>query len=341
MLAMTASLTMIFGTPDVLKKALADSGVYDSFVADSLDTALKQEGQGTEDIPLDRPEIKSAVQSAFSPELTRKTVEEFIDGTYDWLEGKTASPSFNIDLSAPKQQLITSLADYAATRTQSLPPCSLQQLSDLRGSDVDPFNAGCRPPGLTETTVRQKVIADLEGSEEFLKEPVVNSASLPKDEEGKTIFQQAEQAPGIFQKSKTAPYAFAFIAAITASGVILLNEERRRGIRIVGFSFITVGAIVLISTWLVSFAMNRAKQPGGSVSRAMENNFQDSLLNIVSHLTSALNGKLYAFCFAYIMLGIGILVTLKLTGQKQPNLVSAPATSTPQDQPDAGIPDIK
>ncbi len=317
---MTATLIMVFGTPGVLKQSLAGSGAYDSFVDSALESAKKEQSKNTQDVPLDRPEVKAAVQSAFTPALLRTNSEQLIDATYGWLQGKTPTPIFRIDLTAARQNLISSLADYAANRAAGLPACSPQQTRELQGSDVDPFNAACLPPGITADTIRQKVAADLTSNNDFLKNPVYTEANFPRNSEGKTPFQQAEQAPKIYAKAKLAPYVLTLTALLAGVCVVLLYEERRCGLRSIGFSFLSVGIVVLFSTWLVSYALNRVEHSGKPLGNLAENNFQQALLTFVNKITATLNSKLYIFCFAYIVIGAGLLITLRLTRQKQPDL---------------------
>lgn len=317
MLAMSATLVAVFGTPQVLKGAVADSGAYNTFVDSGLDSALKEQDKNTQDIPLDRQEVKAAVQSAFPPSFLQSNTEQVIESVYAWLQAKTPEPNFHIDLTGAKQNLINSLADYAAKRTTSLPACTIQQLRDLQGRDIDPFSVSCLPPGLSADSVRQKVVSDLSGDKDFLKDTVITEATLPKNEKGQTLFEQARQAPDIYNKATRAPTVFAALALFAAAGVIFLHEERRRGIRSVGYSFISVGVIVFVSTWLVGFGMDRLKSPGGPLAKVSDNTFQYSLLDIVTRVTHALNSRLYTFCAAYVILGIVMFIALKVAAQGQ------------------------
>ncbi len=334
LLAITAALATAFGSPDVLKQSLSDSGVYDSFVKSSLETAQKEQDKAANEVPLDRPEVIAAAQAAFTPGFLKSTTEQFIGSIYDWLQERTPQPSFTIDLTEAKRNFIQSLASYAEHRAGSLPSCTLQQVRELQGSDIDPFNVSCLPPGLPPILIRQKVVSDLENSKDFLQDPVFTEEDLPKNEEGKTIFQRADQAPELYKRANSAPYLFATLACITAAGIIFLNEERRRGIRSVGFSFLSVGVIVLASTWFVSYMMSYARRPGSALDKMSTDNFQRALFELVSNVTAVLNNKLYIFCFVYILIGIGILVTLRLTGQRQPSLTPSDGITTtpPHDQ---------
>lgn len=334
MVAMTAAINAVFGTPAILKTSIADSGIYQSFIPNTLDETLKEQGHSVENVPLNDPEVRSAFQSAFTPELLQRTAEQFIDSIYGWLEGNSPSPDFRIDLTESKQNLVSSLGDYAAKRAAGLPACNFQQLRELQGTDIDPFSVSCLPPGLTPTTVRQQVITDLASSKELLGDPVLTEENLPKNERGQTVFQQASQLPDIYQKAKGAPYFFGLLGLLVMAGVILLNEDRRRGFRIVGYSFLTVGVVVLVSTWLVAYAMGRLKQPNGELAKLSNTNFEHSLVELVSKITSALNSKLYVFCLVYIAIGACVFVVLHRTRPQPAELINAGTPHQPSNVPE-------
>src|SRR4051812_20267917 len=86
-LALTASLLIVFGSPTQLKKTLKQSGIYSSFVYSVLESNQNnnQDPNKQEDsLPLDQPEVKSAVKAAFSPEFLQSSTEQIFDGTYVW-----------------------------------------------------------------------------------------------------------------------------------------------------------------------------------------------------------------------------------------------------------------
>src|SRR3989344_1871912 len=115
--ATIAILDLTF-TPGNVKKWLKGSAVYstvtDNILKQSQD-ALAKSTDGSQS-PLNQPEIQAAVKDAFSPAFLQTSTENFIDGLTPWLNGKTAKPTFSIDVSSAKTKFIESLANYARNR---------------------------------------------------------------------------------------------------------------------------------------------------------------------------------------------------------------------------------
>lgn len=317
-LALVAAAWMTFSTSGAPKKALEQSGVYDDVVKTVLDETQKSVEQEGGDIPVNEPQIQAAVSKAFPPEFLQQNVEGVIDGIYAWLHGDTEAPEFTIDITAAKQTVVAGAADYAVSRFEGLPVCTLDQLRAL-GTNIDPFNAPCRPPGLTSAQVRSEAEAQLANQDEFLKDTVITADDLPKDEQGKTATQNLEAAPGIFQMLAWVPWVLALLALLFALGVLFLSESKRKGIKSIGVTLVGVGVFLLIGTLLISYLFNQANQPGRLVQEG--NAFSANIVRGLQSIIDTYNQTVMKYYIVYILLGGGTLLVLWFQNRDNKNTI--------------------
>jgi hypothetical protein len=303
-LALAGAGWMTFGTPDNLKKAADESKLYDSAVTNVLDAA-KQDAQSQTDtqLPLDDPKLEQVAKDAFPPELLSKNSGSIIDGFYAWLQGKSESPQFSVDLTQAKQQLATGVADYAKQRYEGLPPCTIQQLQAIDPNNVDAFEVNCRVPGLASDTVYQRVLGEIQNSDGFLQDTTFTADDLPKDEQGRSVTDNLAAAPDLYNLFKSLPWILGILSVLFGVGVLFLSETKRRGLRSLGITLLGTGIFLLIGSWLIGWAFKQINNTQGDA-------FQNSLIDALSSLVNTYNGNLLKFVLAYILVGAGILLAL-------------------------------
>ncbi len=306
-LALTTAGWVTFGTPENIKEAAQESKLYDTIVTNVLESA-KQESAGQEtQLPLDRPEIEQAAKDAFSSDQLNKNGESIIDGFYGWLQGSTEQPEFDVNLNEAKNRFAANVADYAQTRYEGLPACTLEQLRTT-SPDIDPFTVQCRAPGISGQIVREKVLSNILGSNEFLQDGSFTTDDLPIDENGKTITENLSSAPDAYKALSILPGIFGILSIVFAVGVLLLADTKRKGLKSIGITLLGTGVFLAIGSWLISLAFN---QVNGQVVEP----FQSSLIGALKTLVADYNGALVKFAVGYVLLG-GIII-LSLWYQKR------------------------
>ena len=157
LVAIVGALVFTFHSPKKIEKSLSDSGVYSTFIDSALKEVNKSNKSGNDNsnIPITDPAIKEAANKAFPPTLLQQTTENVLNGSYDWLTGKTTGPSFKVDLRQAKQTFAQSVGEAAKQRLVKLPACTAAQLQKL-SSDIDPFSVLCRPPGVNLASQQRK-----------------------------------------------------------------------------------------------------------------------------------------------------------------------------------------
>ncbi len=309
------ALVSVLGTPDNLKQSLEQNGIYDQAVETVINSV--QPENADQSIPLDRPEIRAAAQSAFPPQSVQGWAEDFIDGMYGWLEGETDRPEFTIDLSESRQRFIQGIADYAGTRLQSLPACSRQEsLALARQGAIDPFSVTCRPPIDIEAE-KARLVAEMENREEFLGDTQITADDFPA-ETFETLDGQSNPTPTYFQWFKRLPVLLAVVSLLAATGVVFLSGDSRRGIKRVGVTLIGTGLFLAIGTLIFTWLFRDANASGGALSKIINSqngNWQASWIDVINALFKIFNSKLLVVAAIYAVSGSLVLLMLRRQGQ--------------------------
>lgn len=256
-LATNLALLRSAGSPDPIKDILRDSGIYDSAIDAVLEATDNPNDNGQPGgIRADNPVVREAAKKAFTPQLVQSSTENFIDGYYKWLEGKTSTPQFRIDLTSAKTTFVNEIAVGAQAKAASLPACP-KGLTSFE----DPFAATCLPRGVSPTVAGDKIRQELaDGEEKFLKNPVITADTL-KSKDNKPAFSDSSPLPENYQRLKKIPALLSVLALVAISTVIFLSESRQKGLMKVGVTLLVVGTTLLFFAWLASRVVNEVAIP--------------------------------------------------------------------------------
>ncbi len=341
-LAVFGPLVMVFGTSGQIKQSLEESKLYDSVATTIIDSASKESaGQGVEQSasPFQQQAVQDAAKKALSPTFLQTSTEQIIDGIYGWLQQKTPQPEFSIDISAPKQQFINSVGDYAVERASQLPICTIQQLRQLEG-DPDPLTAPCVPSGFDVSAWRAQVEAELNkpsesGETNILQQSTLSPETLPKDENGKTAVQNltenADNLPKVFGVISMLPWIFTALAVVSALSFVLLQDDKRHGANKLAITMVVIGGLLLLGILLTNFFFGKVAS-SEAIAQA-DANLQQPLSDLVRSLSGAFNQRLSAFGIGYAILGAGIFAWLYFTKPKDET--NDKTSSNPEAKPDA------
>ena len=319
-LATSAATVIVFGSPDPIKTAIKDSGVYDKAVDTVLSEAKRQTQAGESEIPLDDPGIQKAVEDALPPEFIEQTAGGAIDGLFAWLQGKTESPQFTIDLNDAKRRLATGIGEAAYAKANTLPPCTAAQLRTLDRNDLDIFNLPCVPPGLDLRAEQAKLVQQISSNNEFLQDTTVTAEDLPQ-QDGQNAFDQAAIVPQAYVWLVRLPWILGVLALVSATGVILLHDERRRGVWVVGRTAIAVGVVLVISSVLVNYLAGQVRPEG-------QNELVNLVPGIIRDLAGQFNRILITFGIGYGVAGAATMLAIRLTRPKLASESTEPAPKT-------------
>lgn len=302
----TLGLYQVFGTPEPLKKALRESGFYESIVGDAIDQAQKeQHTEGQNEIPVNNPEVQNLIKSAVSPEILQTQLDGSLDSFYAWMRGETPKLVFSVELGDAKNKLAANVGTYVQERLATLPACDPGVAPN---TDMDPFSATCLPQGVTAAQVADQAKGELLSSE-FLKDTTVSADSL-KGEGGKSVEEQLESVPAVYEAIKWALYGSGGLALLMAVAVVFLSVNWRSGLKKVSIIFIAVGGVSVVFSWLAAIGLNR-------VAEFATEPLQQSGVKIGQALGADLRIWWMWYGIVLIVLGVLALVVLRFTKPKE------------------------
>ena len=325
-LALALSIVVVISNPASVKEALRSSGTFEAII----DSALKEAVKGQTSNPgsgAPQEQLTTAAKATFTPAVLEDAAGLITDGIYSWLQGKAPEPSFQVDLTDEKQKFIGILANSAADRAQRLPACSLLQLQELAQNTPDPWSLPCLPAGYDIAAIRDRAVTDLSRSNNLLPDPIITADDFPKDSGGKSIFQTASDAPRIYGWILMAPWIMAFVTLLSAGGLLLLHDDKRRALRTIGITMLGTGIFLFVITAIYAWAFKQSFQINSS------NAFQQPLFNIIGHLQNAVSSRLFWFGAVYIFLGL--LIVLALHFSKQVEEIQTTTSLGDRQQPDS------
>jgi hypothetical protein len=297
----------VVGSPIPVKKILSDSGIYGSVVSGALDQAQKTSSAGGE-VTLTDPAIKKAAQESFSPQVVQNSSEKVIDGIYNWLDGKTAQPDFNVDLTNVKTTFAEKIGQAATDRAAALPKCTAPPAS------TDPFSVTCLPPSLTPAQVGEQAKNDVLTGQGFLDHPDITASSV-KSSNGQPLFEKAklQNAPKQYQRAKKTPFILAILSILAILAVIFLSATRKIGLRRIGMILTIIGALMLLFAW----GINRVATHNVIPKLGLDNNvLRSSVQKLATEIVHNVQQNYIMFGGIYLALGIAALIISMMMGKK-------------------------
>lgn len=242
-----ATLVLLMGSATPVKRALETANVYQRLPDVVLKQSVASNGDGQ--VPLADATVQKLVKDTFTEQKLESYSNIFLDGMFRWLNGEVTQPDFNIDLSVERQTIAEGVAARAANRLAGLPPCTR-----VPAGSLDPFTIECLPPGIDISLEKERLKNEILANQGFLP-TTITAEQLPKNAEGATFTESSKEVPGRYQLMKRLPLVVSLLGLATAVAIILLDKNKRRGIRMVGRMILANGSFVLFITLLFGLAL--------------------------------------------------------------------------------------
>jgi hypothetical protein len=329
--ALATSANQTLGKPKKVEAYLAQSKLYDHFVSYTADQAKKTEGDTdqTGSVSLSDAAVQSAAQSAFPAKLIQQNVNAFLDSNYAWLEGKTATPDFKVDLSAQKATFAQKVGQYVQTYTAGLPVCADAAVAQQQSAD--PLAATCRPAAITPEAAGAQVTERLSTTGDFLSNPVVTAKSINPNgnQQSKPYYEKLSRLPQLYRLSMKLPVIFCVLSVLSALGIVFISLERRKGVRQVGLILLLSGVALIALKFFADFTFKKVLEQR-IFNKAHTGQLQQSLTDFVHRVESAMVKTDLLFGIAFVVLALVILGILMKTRQKgnKPENTPVPAVGT-------------
>lgn len=302
---------MVLGTPQPLEQALSSSGIYRISVQNTLQN---QKDSNVSELPTQQPAIQAAIQQAFPPALLEQHANTIIDGTYAWVQGKTATPQFSVDLSQQKVSFADSVAAYVQQRSANLPRC-LSLSSTPLAANIDPYNTTCRPVQVQPEAIAAQARLEILNSD-FLKDPVLTADTI-KDSNGKPLTAQLEIVPKAYRWTVRLVYGTGLLALVLIGVIVWLRRRQWQGtLKHLGIMLCTIGIISAGIAWVVSFVLSKITDKllqSGTTSELI----QTKIITIVHTLVNDLRHWWLGYGITLVVIGITAWLFGRSTGAKQ------------------------
>jgi len=322
--AWSTTATLTFSKPDRLESWLSESKLYDHFIANAIQQSQKsiqngqvEGGSHVGDFSLGDPGVQQAVESAFSPQTVQNAVNTFLDANYEWLNGRTATPEFTVDLTQAKAALANNLAAYAQQRATTLPRCSVAQTRELatNGQSFDPLTATCLPIGLTPVMAAEQVKQQLANSQDFLANPVITAQTLNQGnlqnntQQSQPYYVKLAGVPRAYRLATKLPWIVAGLALLSGVGVVFLAATKRKGVKRLGTLFISAGLVILLLILVSSTVLHRLENKVFTASKVGQ--LQASLVDFAHRAQSALAKVDLWFGIGFVVAGVIVYLLLR------------------------------
>jgi hypothetical protein len=323
--AVDIGILRIVGSPAPVKKILSGSGIYGSAVDQVLEQNSKVSAGGQE-ISLTDPAIKSAAKTSFSPQVVQDTSEKIIDGTYDWLNGKTSQPNFNVDLSTSKATFAANVGTAATERASTLPVCPGRTIP----SASNPLDITCLPRGLTPAQVGAQAQSDVLHGEGFLDNPVISPDQFKGSGSNQPIFSgQLKNLPAQYRRIKATPVILIILSILSTLGVIFLSATKRKGLKHVGIILVTIGVFMMVFAWVLNLAATHTLVPNIKLdNKVLQTNVKKMATDTFQHVDK----NYWEFGAGYTALGVLVIGGLLFIGRNTEAVVAG-TDSKPSPQP--------
>jgi len=323
LLIATAVLSILNNTVTnrvVVKSWFNQSGLYDNFVNEITSTTTKQSRSNPAEALISKTTIQEVANSAFKPDFIKSSLETALDGTYNWLEGKTPDLQIRLDFSNPKNVFAEQLAKRVTATATQLPVCTSANFSQ----PFDVFSATCIPPNVNIPVLASEFRQSILTNKDFLPISTITASDIMVDSNGtkKPISEAYQNLPTWYRRATFLVWISAFFTVLAMFGVVYLADSKRKGLwRISGALYFVASSIALTSFIGRKLAFSDTGMATNSSTGLFEN-----LNLIVPFLRRAvidLSTWGYKFAIGYAVVAIILTVTLLLTRKKhqqEPNI---------------------
>lgn len=268
---------------DIVKSWPAESGLYNN-VTNQLLALLKQQGEDGQSFEqalgeglLDEERIKVVLGEVLPPEYWKTTVENVLDPTFDWLEGKAPELQFSVPLSAKANELADAMGKEIETQLANAPKCPSGQNQE----DFDVLTAKCLPAGVSPASAAATFSNQLKGPDSPLDEIELSSDKLELPE------RLRDEGPNDFARLKMLPWILGGILVFLILVAGFTGKNVLYGFRRVGQVLFSTGALSWLSFYLIkrfgnSFKLNTDNPDELNIFNNVVNPLVKTIINSVT-----------------------------------------------------------
>lgn len=295
----------ITANPGKVKQMVRDSGIYQKIPAVIYDDAVDSGSTSSATLPLKSPVVRQAALDSFTPGFVQTNVENAIDGVYGWLNGQTAQPQFQIDLTSGKNNFANSLS----AQLSKFPVCTPAQQAKIK--NFEPFTSPCIPNGI-DTSAIQTQVRQAALKSNLVAQNVVTPATI-KDANGQPVFDGLKEIPRGYRLSVKLVYVFGALSLMFALGLVFGARSRRQGLKRLGRVMAAAGVFVILLPVGINWLIN------GIVEASKSDKVTKELVVPLVHEITKNSFRIYVISgIVYILIAVVIFIILKEMPMKLP-----------------------
>ena len=242
----SSTLNATFLSRSTVISWLKNSGVYDN----ALESIFKIDPQKEADSSslINNETFSEAMSATFPSAYLESQTSVVVNAVYDWLEGKTNSISFAIQVQDKAEEFRSNLAAAVVPALEALPECS----SSIQNSGTD---VKCLPAGSDPSDYANRIIAMPEGGQ-FLEEPITDKTLGLNVSEG-----PQQYAPAAVAVLGALSWAMPVAIVVFGAGYVLLTDDKLLGLRRFGRKVVfsaLLGLIGGVVIWVMAGSLDAA-----------------------------------------------------------------------------------
>jgi hypothetical protein len=319
-LAFAVSARETLANPNKVSGWLDQSGLYGYINNQIINQAQRAISNSAQSSQLN-PVISSNINLVLPDTTLNKDINSIVVNNYAWLEGKSSTPDFMIDLTGAKQSFATNMGAYVQTRLVGLPQCSISQ--SLQAAQTNnPYALTCRPIGVDPASIGAQVTSQIESSGTLLGNPVITASTISpnNDNTGVPYYQKFSKAPTIYQWSLRSSWLIGLLSVICALCTVFLSPHKRKGVRKIGVALLLSGLYLLIIKF-ASDALTRDVDHYISGSSSL-GSLQYIVVGFINRVETAVVKVDYWFAILYLLLALLIFVSLFVLHKRSSKVLS-------------------
>lgn len=193
-------------------------------------------------VGIDAAQLSAAVEEVLTPEYLSEKTDPIIDGIYDWLEGNTDKPEFEVNFTDRLTAVVNAMKAPLTSELAKLPDCPA---SIEYTTNFNPLESPCVPLGI-----------DIEGIVNTFSEYATSNATdidiTVSSDDLDLSDEVLENAPRVYSGLAAMPAFFGILTLLFGVAAVFLADTKTKGLRWLSWSMVINAAITTVGFWLVT-----------------------------------------------------------------------------------------
>ncbi len=308
---------------------LREGKVYDNLtdaISELAEEQIKKNSGDEGGAPIDVATLSRAAKEALPAETVQTNIEAVLDGSYDWLEGKTEKLEFKLQLGDAKAKFIEALGNESLARVSNLQPCPEGTITE----EFDPLSASCIPTGTDVQALINQMKGELAASPEFLPNTEIKSDDIKLGSNQASVEETFKSAPLWYKLASLVPALFSGLGIIYIGLIFLLSRPRRQALKTLAWTMGVAGLLIVLTGFVGQLLAGRMAYSDASSIDGGRGIAEKLLLPVVELANDAFSRWSIIFGSGYLIVALVLVLIYVFTRQKS---AAAPEQTSQPDSP--------